>query len=242
MTTEIKHAIEPKDLAYRHREARVSQIGVKLEASYYPGSSTHDGIVFIPGRQALVWMLEAQGFEVTAVLDGWQSGIDVEQMAHRMHASSTIVIAKPVDVIENPYFDQIVETERVACVVPLPETVLSELQTAVTNNPQPLNSELGTYLAQIANNCTPEEGELVRALIHAPETKLAFERAKGMIRDGHFDAARDTLLQVVSRPSDDWRSVYRSFALLSRIDADRTPFWLQMLKDCNPEFPLAALD
>ena len=238
---DIYRAIEPKDLAYRATDARVSQIGVKLESGYYPGSTANSGVVFVPARQALMWMIQSCGFQVNSVKNGWDSEIRQDSRAHRRYASATIIAAHPVENSALDFSRQIEASEFDACFIPIPHETLQQIEYVVECFPIPLNPELFNALSRIAEQSDPPVSEMIKAIVHAPRTKTRFERAKACSIEGRENQARDELLALVSELSDDWRSVYRSFALLSFVDSDRRDYWIARLAEANPEFPTSIL-
>lgn len=96
VTSEIQAAIEPKDIIYEGKKYETSIIGVKLESSYYPGSTTHNGTVQIPTRKTLTWLLAQAGFEILEVSAGWNENNSSDFLAssHRKEADSTIISAR----------------------------------------------------------------------------------------------------------------------------------------------------
>lgn len=242
VTHELTRAIEPKDIAYRSKDSLVSQIGVKLESAYYPGSAADGGIVCVPARQALVWMVEAAGFEITSVDDGWGTRADRQEMAHREHAEATIIAARPV---ENPVLDfsqQVRDSEFEFCSVSLSPSALATVAQAVLANPTPLNPRITTDLQDLAAEFEAPLNEIIRSIPHAPMTKLRLEQAKSHLACSQTREAIETLLSIVNVPSDDWRTVYRAFALLAVVDNERADYWSERLREANPEFPLEVLD
>ncbi len=237
----LARAIEPKDIAYRSSSASVSQIGVKLESDYYPGSAAHSGVVLVPARQSLLWMIESCGFEISSVGDGWNSRVSLESLAHRAHAQATIIEARPVHCPVLDFSAKIEASEYEGCYVTIPAGALQKIAEAVSRSPMPLNRELHRALFDLAQEYASPVDELIQSIVHAPKTKLRFETAKSWVNEGRHEDARKELLDLVSEPSDDWRTVYRSFALLAAIDSDRHDYWIARLVESNPEFPLAMV-
>lgn len=242
VTPELTRAIEPKDIAYRSKDSLVSQIGVKLESAYYPGSAANGGVVFVPGRRALVWMVESVGFEVSYVQDGWGTHADRQELAHREHAEATIIVARPVNSAVLDFTQQVHDSEFEFCSVSLPPAVLAEVAQVVSANPDALNPGITSVLQHMALEFDAPLSEIIRSIPHAPVTKLRLEQAKSHLVYSRLDEAIQSLLSIVNVPSDDWRSVYRAFALLAVVDSVRAEYWSERLREANPEFPLEVLD
>lgn len=242
VTPELTLAIEPKDIAYRSKDSLVSQIGVKLESAYYPGSAADGGVVFIPGRRALVWMIESAGFEVCYVQDGWGTHAGRQELAHREHAEATIIAARPVESPVLDFTQQVHDSEFEFCSESLPPTVLAQVARAVRANPDALNPGTTKVLQNMALEFDAPLSEIIRSIPHAPMTKLQLEQAKYHLVHYRPHEAIETLLSIVNVPSDDWRSVYRAFALLAVVDSGRAEYWSERLREANPEFPLEVLN
>ena len=240
VTTSLTEAIEPKDIVYRNRPKEVSIYGVKMESNVLPGSRVGRGPVLIPGERALRWAIESAGFSVASFAKGSQLHERLE-FTHRKTVRTSLVTAN-VSPSTNPspddsqvYEDLILSEEVYNCRLALTEQELKELSTVISTDADAYSPTLEGKLRQIADHS--EHSELVMGLIHAPLTKLKFERAKERIASNSVSAAIEILREIVENPCDDWRTCYRSFFLLAEIDTGNSDKWRALCRYCNPEFP-----
>lgn len=232
-------AIEPKDLVYNGTQKEVSFFGVKLESSILPGSriGPRAGVVMIPATKALQWSVESVGFKTESIKRGFEKSKDLGS-THRSQLHTNVLHARVTsDVTEtDSVLDAHVEEEQYFCGATLSEMELTELTSFIRIHPEPYNSELQAKLAEISQKS--DNPGLILALLHAPTTKLKFESAKREIQSGESEKALRILLEIVNNPSDDWRTAYRAFYLLSSLDKNSRQKWTTMAHQCNPEFPL----
>jgi len=245
VTSELREALEAKDVIYLQQHKAVSLIGVKLESDYFPGSAVQSGFVTVPARRALEWMLEFAGFEMKSFEPGWESSLNVDsslRSSHRSTVNTSLVFAK-ISISEGMQsLSQVAAYEQAACWGVLGVNTLKDLEITISMTLSDVGSPLEHEIVIDALLFPSGEIETVKGLIHAPKTKLAFEKAKRLIFEGQDIDAIKTLNNLVSNPNDDWRTVYRSFYLLSILDVENAADWREMLKLCNPVFPLAFLD
>lgn len=239
---ELSEALEPKDIVYRGDEAKTSLIGVKLESNYYPGSTTNSGTVQIPARQALLWFLEQSKFNVESANDGWEEDQYDKSLkvSHRRNLKSTIIEATA---ISNKYGElninqKFVQAEQVLTWGVLEKGLLSELSTCIANFPNPYDQQLEQELTKISWDRDGNEQEIIKSMIHAPVVKLQFEEAKRtLLLDNHPESISRFKALITSLNSD-WRTTYRTFYILSKIDSENFEYWRPLAKRCNPEYPL----
>lgn len=232
----LSTSLEPKDIIYNDTSKAVSFIGVKLESDYYPGSAAKTGTVQIPAKKALLWFLENSNFKI--LRDFTQK----TYTAHREAAQSTFIESLAVD--SNNYktnrYSSILERKMVYGV--LDEITLEHLEKVVGENPEPFDETLKQELDKLIISISTEEHEIVKSIIHAPVTKLQFEKAKYYFLNNESTKAINILHELVTQLSDDWRTTYRSFYLLKIIDPENFEFWKEMANRCNPEFPEEIID
>lgn len=246
MTGELHQALEPKDLIYRESEIKTSFIGVKLESDYYPGSAVHSGTVQIPSLQTLLWFLEFSGFRVDNILPGWEvkNPGALLMSSHRSLASSVFIQASAVQPIlaEEKFSSVVIEYEKNMTFGVLDKDILGSLATEIGRHPKAYNSDLENFLVSCAEGRTRGEVDLLRAIIHDPETKLKFELAKLKLKELGFEAAKQSLIDLVSQLGTDWRTSYRAFYLLASFDSVNQKFWLESARRCQPKYPLAKIE
>jgi len=246
MTGELHQALEPKDLVYRGSEIKTSFIGVKLESDYYPGSAAHSGTVQIPSLQTLLWFLEFAGFRVDNLLPGWEieNPGALLMSSHRSLATSVFIQASAVqpNLVDEKLLSVVVEYEKNMTFGVLDRGILDSLSTQIEMHPKAFNGDLENFLVNSAEGRTKGEVDVLRAIIHDPETKLKFELAKLELKEFGFEAARTSLIDLVSQLGTDWRTTYRSFYLLASFDPKYQDFWLESARRCQPKYPLAQID
>ena len=227
----LSTSLEPKDIIYNDTNKSVSFIGVKLESDYYPGSAAETGTVQIPAKQALLWFLENSNFKI--LRDFTQKSYT----AHRESAQSTFIEAVAVD--SNTHKTNIYSTalERKMVWGVLDEITLERLEEIVCKNPEPFDETLKQELDQLVIKIPKEQHEIVKSIIHAPVTKLQFEKAKYYSLNNQNTKAIGILYDLITQLNDDWRTTYRSFYLLKIIDPENYEFWEELASRCNPEFP-----
>lgn len=246
VTPQLFDAIAPKDVVYRQRDREASVFGIKWESDYFPGSATQSGLVAVPTRQALIWELSAAGFDVGEPLSGWEEGREGTQIAstQRPDYASTILTAVPStapDWIDSR--DQILGYESAHCLQLLPEAVVAQLEDEVGESDVPITGadlDFVVALADAAN--TDSAAEVIRSIAHSPRSKLALERAKLSLAGGDIDTGYRQLTSIVSSFCPDWRTVYRAFFLLAQWGpTDERENWLELLRTCQPRFPMELL-
>lgn len=131
--------------------------------------------------------------------------------------------------------------EIASCLKSLPKSTLDRLSGIIESQTGAYTEALAKAVGEITEGLTADQADIVRALVHVPETKLAFEWGKFHASMGDRDAAAQTLHQIVDNPCDDWRSCYRSFYLLSLLEPDARAEWQRLCLFANPEFPLQEL-
>ncbi len=244
VTPEIQSAIEPKDIIYEDKQLETSIIGVKLESNYYPGSTRQTGTVQIPTRKSLTWLVAQAGFEIIEINSGWNKNNSSDSLihSHRKEADSTVILAR-WEGGGQKFFNEnrISEIERIFTCGVLDERTISQIEELVHQNSKPYNQLLRTSLEQLGTHLNTQESRVIRAIIHEPVAKLMFEMAKSRLHSGSLDEALEMLIEGVTKLDSDWRTVYRSFFLLAKLDLENSATWLKRLARCNPEFPISGI-
>lgn len=251
VTDDLTDALEPKDIIYgRGGVARqVSLCGVKLESNILWGSTVNTGIVMVPAVRALTWMTESAGFEIVGMEGGFETQLDTSHplaSSHRKHFHSSVISTRipdrtPTDDLDRQAREILLSQEIASCLKPLPKSTLDRLSGIIESQAGAYAETLAKAVGEITEGLTADQADIVRALVHVPETKLAFEWAKFHASMGDRDAAAQSLHRIVDNPCDDWRSCYRSFYLLSLLEPDARAEWQRLCLFANPEFPLQEL-
>lgn len=253
VTDDLTEALEPKDIIYGRGgvERQVSLCGVKLESNILWGSTVRTGIVMVPAVRALTWMTESAGFEILGIEGGFETQLDSDHRlaaSHRRHFHSSVITTRLPDQgsdagedLDRRARDILLSQEVASCLTPLPKSVLERLNGIIESQTGAYAEALAGAIKEIAEDLPADHAEVVRAIVHAPETKLAFEWGKFHASNGDRDAAAHALHRIVDTPCDDWRSCYRSFYLLSLLEPDATTEWQRLCLFANPEFPIQGL-
>lgn len=249
----LTEALEPKDIIYgRGGVARqVSLLGVKLESNILWGSTVRTGPVMVPAVRALTWMMEGAGLDIVQIGRGFEGQVDPRHplaSSHRQHFHSSVITTRVTDAgqddterLDRQAREILLAQEVSNCLTPLSEPTLDQLSAAVGAQTGAYGQAVGVLIAEITAGITTEQADIVRAIVHAPETKLAFEWAKFRASTGNRSSATQLLHQIVDNPCDDWRSCYRAFYLLSLLEPDARAEWQRLCLFANPEFPLTEL-
>ena len=85
--------------------------------------------------------------------------------------------------------------------------------------------------------------EIVKNWRYSPCDKIALEYGKLLMSEGNLEKALDVLKSVTTKLNADWRSVYRSFHLISKIyvsknDSDKANNYRQLCLKSNPKYPV----
>lgn len=251
ITNDLTEALEPKDIIYgRGGVARqVSLCGVKLESNILWGSTVNTGVVMVPAIRALTWMTESAGFEILGMEGGFESQLDSDHplaSSHRKHFHSSVIATRIPDRTASDNLDRqardiLLAQETASCLKPLPKSTLDRLTAIIETRTGAYADSLAAAVAEITDGLPTDQADIVRALVHVPETKLAFEWGKFHASTGNRDVAAQALHQIVDNPCDDWRSCYRSFYLLSLLEPETHSEWQRLCLFANPEFPLHEL-
>jgi len=85
--------------------------------------------------------------------------------------------------------------------------------------------------------------EIVKNWRYSPCDKIALEYGKLLKQEKLLDEALDVLKGVTTRLNADWRSVYRSFHLISEIYLEQhksveATRYRELCLNCNPKYPI----
>jgi len=89
--------------------------------------------------------------------------------------------------------------------------------------------------------------EILKNIKYKPEDKINYEYAKYKISIGELEFGANILLKIVSKLNADWRTCYRSFALLAIIykrqeDITNYTYFKDLLLTANSNFPINILE
>ena len=85
--------------------------------------------------------------------------------------------------------------------------------------------------------------EIVKNWRYSPSDKIALEYGKLLKHEKHLDQALKVLKGVTTKLNADWRSVYRSFHLISKIYVEQNKSaeaakYRELCFNCNPKYSI----
>ena len=225
---EIANRLELKDDVYKGIEPIFGVTGMKLESNYLDGATATSGIVSIPSKHAVYLALFNAGFRDIRLLDMHVSNT-LNQPKYREFVNVVAVALKP-KTTEADFFEEktnLAQQGEIDIVVA--RETIEPLFAVVEKNasPEALTGEARAvwfglvrpeqpYLVDESLKAKPYFG-ILRTLAHQPMDKIRLEFAKTLFHQGEHPRARTLALEVVRTPNADWRSVYRSYHVLSLI-------------------------
>jgi SAM-dependent methyltransferase len=262
ITTKLREEIEMRDLVYQFKEDMCGVTAQKYESAYHDGSAAHTTIVNVPTTETLVMYLTNLGFEnVEVVADSdtyresvWKDkrplgGVCITAMlsqetkalnSEEDHWISEYEKGLEQEVLPRHYIEPLY---RIHCL----RVSEVELTGSLLNTHNYLTSSDGTLF--MGESMLPEnyDGkyalEIVKNWRYSPCDKIALEYGKLLKQEKLLDEALDVLKGVTTRLNADWRSVYRSFHLISEIYLEQhksveATRYRELCLNCNPKYPI----
>ncbi len=226
--SEVSDRLELKDDVYKSVKPIFGVCGMKLESNYLDGAAATSGIVTIPSKHAVYLALFNAGFREIKVFD-LKLNQDQNQPRYREFVNLVAIAVKP-KLADSDFFE---EHTRVAQYKEIdefvPRSLIEPLYRVVCGDelPQNLTGEAREIWFEIIR-CEKTQQinqilankpyfAIVKSFIHQPLDKIRFEFAKTLFKQGEIDRSRRILLDIVRTLNADWRSVYRSYHILSLI-------------------------
>ena len=226
--------LELKDYVYKTTDSPIFGVtGIKLESEYLDGATASSGIVTIPSKHAIYLTLFNAGFRDIRLVDiEISADISIDnQQKYRDFCSVLAFAVKPKNIKNKDYFEQntrIAQQQEIDLQVPM--NLIEPLYFLVEGKimEQKLTGDarkVWTQLIRPEKAVTACDEQLtqrpdyiiLRSLAHQPKDKIRFEFAKTMFGQGENSKAEMILQELVRTMNCDWRTVYRSFHLLSLI-------------------------
>ncbi|GEM_PF-1350058 len=238
----LGRTLELKDDRYGHLgKDYFGAVGYKYEDNKLDGSTLHAGVVGIPTTKALEMMLRHVGFTDVEIYKDWRQ-LKKEVYFGRLPRdiySAVVVAGKRRMPKRTPFADpgekylrDLQHKEMDVCV---PEKIIRPCYDYVAGRAS-LKSlpALSRCICESQAAFYSRKGEraqkkflrlfsdkpyffIVQTFKHAPEQKIAFEAAKTFFHKGLPEQSRAILEPLVKTVNLDWRTVYRSYHLLSLI-------------------------
>ena len=237
ITQELKDEIEMRDLVYQFEDEICGVTAQKYESAYYDGSAAHNTIVNIPTTESLVMNLKILGFDnIDIVADADTYRRDVWKDKRPLGGvciSATLpdepkTLASEEDIWINEY-EIGLENEVLprAFVEPLYRFFcLQDSGAKFTGNLKTIHDSLTLKdnAPSVDESLLPDSNngkfalEIIKNWRYSPYDKIALEYGKLLKHEGDLDEAIKVLKDVTTNKiNSDWRTVYRSFHLLSLI-------------------------
>lgn len=261
--------IEPKDIIYRFMPKIIGVCGFKLEFDYYDGSAKSLQVVCVPSPAYLTISLLGVGFlnpEITLNPIEYRKKIFSQLRDFRsvcMFANSGAGGGGgggELDEIKNNISFYIQSYERDMITKILSKDLFIKM--GILENKKKIFNVFFKFLIQkrfnrnlqkIVNKIIEIIGkdklsiEILKNIKFKPEDKINYEYAKYKISVGDFDLGINILLKIVSKLNSDWRTCYRSFALLAIIyrqqkDITNYTYFKDLLLTANPNYPISILE
>ena len=263
ISKKLKDQIEMRDLVYQFKKKHVGITAQKFESAYHDGSARRTTIVNIPTTESLLMSLESLGFNDLKVVANtkdyrdsvWKNrrpldGVCITAMVNQCNKDDCLNekdwIMKYEYGLRNtilkrslmqPLYKFFLQNKfSVDCFGKSIFVLLYILSPAVFSN----------ALLKIMSFLSYGEYELeiLKNLRYAPKDKIALEFGKILESEGKSSEALTVLKQISSKINADWRSVYRSYFLISKIYGSQKEYgkrdrYLSLCLTCNPKYPMS---
>ena len=263
ITADLKKEIEMRDIVYQFEEGICGITAQKFESGYHDGSATHSTIVNVPTTETLVMNLKASGFQdIEVVVDN--DTYRTEVWGNKRPLGGVCITGilsqdkKTLDSDENHWiedYEKGLEKEilprhyleplyKIFCLdesdIELQGNMLKTYE-YLTISEGPFNTDIIDMLPDDSNG--DYALEIVKNWRYSPSDKIALEYGKLLKYEGNLDSALIVLKNITSKLNADWRSVYRSFNIISkiykeqnkRVDSEK---YIDLCLQCNPKYPL----
>ena len=267
ITSAVKKDLEMKDIVYQYKGKVCGLTGQKFESSYYDGSASELSVVSIPSVESLMMYMDANGFKnIEVVADPHVYWKTVLQKSGRpVHAVCICALRENDDNTIKSYEHEWVQNyERGLSGTLINKQYIEPLYHVYCSKKKltwlPLVSlNIFLYLrisdrfsglfAYVNKRIFPGkyEQEIIKNLRFNPQDKLRLEYGKILYHEGDYKGTITVLNGITQKINADWRSVYRSFYLLSCVYREldlkaESLKYRELCLICNPNFPKELLD
>lgn len=261
INSKLRDQIEMRDLVYQFKKPMCGLTAQKFESAYHDGSTSEGTIVHLPTTESLLMNLEILGFDnIKVVADTktyrssvWKNrrpldGVCITAEVNTNKAVRNFDEDEWIRKYEFSLNDRILQRDFVYQLYRyfvdkkfvFPMSFKSFIVLTYIVSPIWLSGLLQRLLPLFA---TGIELEIIKNLRYSPADKIVLELGKVLNSEGKLPEALAVLKKISSKPNSDWRAVYRSFFLMSRIlktlkkdtEADR---YLELGRMCNPKYPM----
>jgi 2-polyprenyl-3-methyl-5-hydroxy-6-metoxy-1,4-benzoquinol methylase len=266
LTKSFAKEMEMKDIVYFNRTKRCGLTGQKFESSYYDGSTDKLKVISVPSLESLLMYLEIEGFNnIRIVVDSksynpiWKKGgrlANAVAICTLPSKTENVLISDEYSWIENYELGLMKTVLDRGFVVPLYK--LFHFQKIDLQRPFFLLTTLfyiysPNWLAGMFRYITKIWSkdeytlEIIKNLRFSPKDKICLEYGKMLYNKQDYQCAISVLKNLTQKLNADWRSIYRSFYLLSQIykeigaigESDR---YRNLCLIANPKFPINQVE
>lgn len=264
ITKSFKKEIEMKDIVYFNKNKICGLTGQKFESSYYDGSTNKLKVVSIPSIESILMYLNIEGFKSIQIVIDPRYYNSIMKKGGRL--ANAVAICALVDQGKNkPDLDEFswiqdYEFGLIKTVLDRkfiePLYKLFHLKKIDLHNPFFLLntlfyihspnwlSGLFKYFTKIWFN-DKYALEIIKNLRFNPKDKLSLEYGKILYKGKDYKEVISVLKAITQKVNADWRSVYRSFYLLSQIYkemglTDESERYKKLCLTCNSKFPIRS--
>ena len=243
-TKDIASQLELKDTLYNFKEnkKKFGIMGFKLESNRLDGATFQSGIVGIPTTQTLQIMLEHVGFtnvKVYKTEEQLKKEVYNKKSYREYHATIIIatkkgmkdqkydIINKKLNKIEEDEFNNIIPENLLK---PLYQLIIGKLRIKdlpkipklIYQSEYHFNKKSGLKAKERLQVLIRKKKffPLLMTFKHSPTHKIPFEYAKTCYHNDKLDAAKKVLKKLIFTTNLDWRTVYKSYYLLAKINYD----------------------
>ena len=266
ITKSFKKEIEMKDITYFNRTKICGLTGQKFESSYYDGSTNKLGVVSVPSIESLFMYLEIEGFNNIQILIDSKSYNPILKKRGRLANGIAIcaLVGKAENVLISDESSWIEDYELGLMKTVLDRRFIEPLYKLFHLKKIYIQSPL-FFLATILYLRSPDwlsdlfihitkiwfndqyALETIKNLRFNPGDKLRLEYGKILYKEQDYQGAISVLKNVTQKLNADWRSVYRSFYLLSQIykeigAIDESQRYGNLCLIANSKFPINKVE
>lgn len=262
ITKSFKKEIEMKDIVYFYKDKRCGLTGQKFESSYYDGSVNKIKAVSILSVESLLMYLNIEGFnDIQIVIDPKAYKRIMRKRGRLANAVAVCALMgkdKNKSILDESSWIQDYELGLMKTIMNRryiePLYKFFHLRKIDLQNPlfflnaflyirSPNRlSGLFRYLIRVWFN-NKYALEIIKNLRFNPEDKLCLEYGKILYKEQDYKGAISILKDITQKLNADWRSVYRSFYLLSQIYKEigvigESERYKNLCLIANPKFPI----
>ncbi|MBU1196081.1 MAG: DUF1698 domain-containing protein [Proteobacteria bacterium] len=258
--------LELKDSFYKDNHDYFGLVGYKYESGDLDGSAVRGGIVAVPTVKALMMMLKHVGFDDIEIYKSEEdlkkeiyhpnlyrntTGVIISCTKRKTKNEKNLITANKLNIEKNEIYTS------------LPYSIIAEVY-AYTVGKKQINelADISRWVVVSQEQYSTPEGDvawkqlggetdlsidelcIIATLKHAFEQKVAFEYAKALYQKECIEDCLSILKKLITVCNLDWRTVYRTYFLLSLIYYDRQEYnnssdYLEKSLRAYPNFLLA---